>query len=86
MIRRALSILVPSLAVSPLVPVAQAAGMQRLANGTSVPLVGNDGHSGPRGDGQRSLGDRGNHGWAPGTTCAAGLTITPLGTCLRLRN
>lgn len=60
--------------------------MQRLATGGSVPIVGSDGHAGPHWDGRRSVGYHGNHGWVPGTACAAGLTITPFGTCVRLKN
>ncbi|CTQ50039.1 hypothetical protein [Jannaschia donghaensis] len=86
MIRSILSASLLSLAFLPLAPVAQAAGMQRLANGPAVPIVGNDGRSDFRGDGRRSVGYHGNHGWAPGTQCATGLTITPFGTCVRLKN
>ena len=82
--RSVLSAVLLSIALLPAAGIAQPQGMQRLANAPAVPIVGPDGRHRPHFDGHRSIGYHGNHGRAPGTTCAAGLTITSYGPCVRL--
>ena len=73
----------PALA-QPVAPATAGQRMQPLLNAPAVPIVGTDGRSGPHMDGKASWGYHGSHGWAPGTTCPTGTTITPFGTCVRL--